>query len=1109
MISTQEPRASETSGGRDEPGRFAAVPRFAALISGLLAAACLVWSFVPALSTALAGPRNHLDEYYLNAPGTSLLWAALMGMLALGLARRKRSARWALMLYLAGWIPVNLVTAVREQDRHAAVALIVHLSLFGLLVMSRAQLRARIRPATLRPALTTLAGGLLLAGAAGCAVVQALPGSLPEGPRRVLWVAGRLGAGLFLDTPDPGEAPPFLTQFLVGLFGVLVVAATVLVLLRTQRAENALTESDGRALRRLLDGPDPAGSIDYLTTRRDRSVVFAPNGRAAVSYRVEHGICLALGDPVGARDSWPQAVTAWQQHARRFGWTVAVIGAGEAGAPVYRRAGLTARPAGAEAVLDPRTFSLAAPELATVRQAVARLRKQGVTVRIRRHRELGTAELAQLAVWAEQWRPAETERGYPLPLGRLGDREDGDCLLAEAVDAQGRVRALLSLVPWGRNGATLEMIRREPATAEEITDLLVTEFVLHAEQLGIHRVSLNFTMFRSVFEAAGRYAGPPAGAGILRAVPGATTALVAGVRTAPLAFSRWWQLDQLHRTNARYQPQWAPRFVLCESPRDLPRIAAAAARAEGLLPGSGTAVSAFAYTGRHRRAPEPPAIGEPGAEVTPETDPAPTHRPEQVRVRTEKLDRLTAANIDPYPLPFPPTHTVAAARRVPRGTTVRVSGRLLRLRDCGGVVFAVIRDWSGEIQLLLDRDRLGTRRCAEFTELIDLGDLLSVSGRLGFSRRGELSLLVADWRMLGKCLHPLPDKWHGLSDPGLRTRRSYLDLITDRNARELLTRRSAVLRSLRDVLHDFGFLEVTTPVLQHTAGGADGRGLRTHLDAANTELYLRSAPELSLKRLCVGGVEKVFELGPGFRNTRVDARYLPEFTLLQAYEAHSDHRRMMTLCRQLVQQAALAANGSMVAMRPTPDGSLETVDISGQWRVRSMYEALAAETGTEVTSRTELSELRKLCEKADIVYQHGWDRGRTAYALYERLVAETTQEPTFYLDLPASVSPLARPHRRDPELAERWKLVAWGIELGTGCSELTDPVEQRRRLATQTRIAAGGGPAAKELDEDFLRALEHAMPPTGGLGLGVDRVIMLLTGRTIRETQPFPLVKPR
>lgn len=1076
------------------------------MVSGIVAGTCLLWSLSPTLSAALGGARHYLDRYYLYAPDTNLLWAGLTGWLALGLAGRKRVAWWALGLYLASWIPGNLLDVVRAHDRHAVAAALTHAAALALLLLSRSEFGARIRRFAPGPAVMSLAAGLLIAAVAGWGVVQLFPGSLPSAAQRARWVIAELTVNLVPGIPVASAAPPFPAQFLVGLFGALACTATALILNRTRRAEYALADADESMLRDLLENSDTAGSIDYLATRRDRELIFTANGRAAIGYRVEYGVCLALGDPLGARDFWPQAVETWQRYARRYGWRVAVIGASETAVPVYQRAGLAAVTAGAEAVLDTRTFSLAAPELTAVRHSVAQLRKQGVTVRIRRHRDIGTSELARLTVCAEDWRHSESERGYPLPLGRLGDQRDGDCLLVEAVDSGERVLGLLSLVPWGRTGATMELLRHAPGSPPETTDLLIAEFALRAEQHGIHQLSLSFTLFRSVFEATDHEV-------VVSHAPLSALRTATGIaRTLPLAFARWWQQDRLHRASMRYQPRWVSRYVLCDNPRDLARIAIAAARAEGLAPGPNRSSTAFTHTGRHRTAPAHPAPGRPGAntgfaEFEPEATPA--HRPEQVRVRAGKLDRLAAANIDPYPLPFPPTHTVAAARRTPRGTTVRVSGRLLRRRDHGGVVFAVVRDWTSDIQLLLDRDRLGRQRLDEFGELVDLGDLVSVSGQLGYSRRGDLSLLVADWRMLGKCLHPLPDKWRGLTDPEVRMRRGYLDLMIDRDARGLLARRSAVLRALRDALHDYGFLEVTTPILQQGSGGAATRSLRTHIDGDNTDLHLRVAPELSLKRLCVGGVEKLFELGPGFRNARADTHHLPESTLLEAYEAHSDHRRMMTLCRQLVQQAALAANDSMIAMRPTADGSLEAVDISGEWRVRSMYGALSEEIGSEITPRTPLPELRELCEKTDIVHQPGWDEGRAAYALYQRLVVEATREPTFYTDVPSSVSPLARPDRRDAALAERWILVASGIELASGSSELTDPVEQRRRLAAQSRIAADGGRVAIELDEEFLCALEHAMPPTGGLGLGVDRVIMLLTGRALRETQPFPLIRPR
>jgi lysyl-tRNA synthetase class 2 len=437
---------------------------------------------------------------------------------------------------------------------------------------------------------------------------------------------------------------------------------------------------------------------------------------------------------------------------------------------------------------------------------------------------------------------------------------------------------------------------------------------------------------------------------------------------------------------------------------------------------------------------------------------------------------------------------------------------VLRIRDFGGVLFAQLRDWSAEMQVLLDNLQLDEGCTADFTHAIDLGDLVEVTGHMGFSKTGTRSLLVRRWRLIGKCLRPLPNKWNGLTDAEARVRARYLDLAVNTESRELITVRSKVLRSLRETLFANGFVEVETPVLQQIHGGASARPFITHINSYDMDLYLRIAPELYLKRLCVGGVERVFELGRAFRNEGVDSSHNPEFTLLEAYQAHADYRTWMDGCRELIQNAAAAAHGEQVVLRPSdePAGKgLRPVDISGVWPVKTVHDAVSEALGEYVDADTDLATLRKLADAANVPYLRRWDAGAVVLELYEHLVESRTEQPTFYIDFPTSVSPLTRPHRRKRGVAERWDLVAWGVELGTAYTELTDPVEQRRRLQEQSLLAAGGDPEAMELDEDFLQAMEYAMPPTGGLGMGVDRVVMLLTGRGIRETLPFPLAKPR
>ena len=478
-----------------------------------------------------------------------------------------------------------------------------------------------------------------------------------------------------------------------------------------------------------------------------------------------------------------------------------------------------------------------------------------------------------------------------------------------------------------------------------------------------------------------------------------------------------------------------------------------------------------------------------------------------------KLARLRKDGVEPYPVGRAPSHTVAQALDAVEGPpadrhrTVTVAGRVLRIRDYGGVLFAQLRDWSGEVQLLLDNSLLESGSTADFA--VDLGDLVEVTGRMGHSRSGTPSLIVCRWRLIGKCLRPLPDKWKGLTDPEARVRTRYLDLDVNTEAREQNTARSRVLQAIRETLVGKGFLEVETPILQQVHGGANARPFHTHINAYDLNLHLRIAPELYLKRLCVGGVERVFELGRAFRNEGVDYSHNPEFTLLEAYQAHADYMVWVDGCRELIQNAAQAANGEQVVMRPRRDGVLEPVDISGRWQVKTVHDAVSEALGEHVDAETDLETLRELSDNAGVGYLSHWDAGAVVLELYERLVEEHTEHPTFYKDFPTSVSPLARPHRSRPGLAERWDLVGWGVELGTAYSELTDPVEQRRRLQEQSLLAAGGVHEAMQLDEDFLQAMEYAMSPTGGLGVGVDRVVMMITGRSIRETLPFPLAKPR
>jgi lysyl-tRNA synthetase, class II len=487
------------------------------------------------------------------------------------------------------------------------------------------------------------------------------------------------------------------------------------------------------------------------------------------------------------------------------------------------------------------------------------------------------------------------------------------------------------------------------------------------------------------------------------------------------------------------------------------------------------------------------------------------HIPEQMKVRLDKRQRLLEAGVDPYPVGFPRTATIAEVRaRYPdlapdthTGDKVGVTGRVMLSRTGGKLCFATIRDGTGDIQVMVSQDRVGPEALEAWKRDIDLGDHIGVEGEVIASRRGELSILADRYAITAKGLRPLPEKHHGLSDVEERVRRRYVDLIVNPGARRNAELRAAVLASFRQGLNARGFLEVETPVLQTVHGGANARPFRTHINAYDLELYLRIALELHLKRLIVGGIEKVYEIGRIFRNEGVDATHNPEFTMLEAYEAYGDYNSIGTLTRELIQGAAEAAFGAQVARR---DG--QEYDLSGEWRSVTVYGAISAALGEEIGPGTGVARLRALCAQAGVPVEPNWGHGQIVLEMYERLVEERTVEPTFYRDFPVEVSPLTRAHRADPRLAERWDLVAFGTELGTGYSELVDPVEERQRLTAQSLLAAGGDPEAMQLDEDFLQALEYGMPPTGGVGVGIDRVLIMLTGESIRETTLFPLVRP-
>ena len=540
-----------------------------------------------------------------------------------------------------------------------------------------------------------------------------------------------------------------------------------------------------------------------------------------------------------------------------------------------------------------------------------------------------------------------------------------------------------------------------------------------------------------------------------------------------------------------------------------------------------------------------PADAEAQPSKQPKTDPGPG---EQFEVRAAKRERLKAEGWEPYPVQLPVTTTIAAVRARHEGLeagveteeVVGVAGRVIFLRNTGKLCFVTLQDGAGAtLQAMISAKNLpgqGHTSLAAFKSDVDLGDHLFVHGHVGASRRGELSVFaetvlvdgadpqdlpelgdeavsVPAWRIASKALRPLPKTWTNEAGEAVtlsednRVRRRELDLLTRPAARDMVRTRAAVVRSIRENFHRRDYLELETPMLQVIHGGASARPFVTHMNAYDMDLYLRIATELYLKRAVVGGVDRVFEINRNFRNEGADSSHSPEFAALEAYEAYSDYNGMADLTRDLIQQAArdafdLAEGEEVVTLA---DGT--EYDLSGEWTKIDLYTSVSEAVGEEITVETPRETLVRIAERLELEVDDYAVAGKVVEDIFEVTVGDTLWAPTFVYDFPEDTSPLTRYHRSRPGLTEKWDLYIRGFELGTAYSELADPVVQRERFVAQSLAAANGDPEAMVVDEDFLVAMEQGFPPCGGMGLGIDRLLMALTGQGIRETITFPLVK--
>ncbi|MBK8464040.1 MAG: lysine--tRNA ligase [Nigerium sp.] len=486
-----------------------------------------------------------------------------------------------------------------------------------------------------------------------------------------------------------------------------------------------------------------------------------------------------------------------------------------------------------------------------------------------------------------------------------------------------------------------------------------------------------------------------------------------------------------------------------------------------------------------------------------------------MQVRLDKRARILAEGGEAYPVEVPRTHSLAAIRDAyahlvagdETGDVVSVSGRIMFQRNTGKLCFATLADQftpdadSARLQVMLSLAEVGQESLDAWKADTDLGDFVSVTGRVISSRRGELSVMATGWALASKALRPLPTLHKELSEES-RVRQRYADMVVRDDARAMVRARAAITRSIRETLHGLGFIEVETPTLQLIHGGAAARPFRTHLNAFDIDMTLRIALELHLKRAMVGGTDKVYEMGRIFRNEGIDSSHSAEFTMLECYQAWTDQWGIADVTRRIILDAADALGSRQI------ETDAGVIDLDGQWRWLPLYDGLSEAVGEAIDTGTPLERLQAIADEREVEYDPAWGADKLAVELFGEIVEPTLLQPTFVCDYPAIAQPLARPHRSKPGLIEAWDLIVGGMERATGFSELIDPVIQRERFTEQSLLAAHGDPEAMHLDEDFLNALEFGAPPMGGMGMGVDRIVMLFTNRGIRETILFPLLKP-
>ena len=842
--------------------------------------------------------------------------------------------------------------------------------------------------------------------------------------------------------------------------------------------ERSLTAEDELHIRKLLVEYGEQDSLGYFATRRDKRAIFASDRKAAITYRIVGGVSLASADPIGSENSWPAAIRDWRREAVANGLIPAVLACSERGARRYEQHGLRVLELGDEAIIDVQGFWETNRQRAPLLKAARRLHAAGFKARARRQKDIPEIELQQIRIRSEQWREAEGQRrGFSMALSRLGEAADERCVLVTALSPEGSVQGVLSLVPWGRHGLSLDFMCTNRSSQSGLCEFMIHELVAASPGLGVLRISLNFVMFRSIFEQAGRL-----GAG----------AFILGYRSLLRLLSRVVQLESLYRFTVKCDPQWQTKFSCIPRVIQVPRITWMSLTAEGYLPywGRISTQHGEAHTDNFICAVQDINKGLSGAKTE-------TALSWIEKLRHDKLNLYRTAGYEPYMSLFSPDSRIASIRKqfcelscdTSSGKSCKLAGRIMAKREMGKVCFLALSDFTGHIQAILDSRRLGRTQFKDMVRQIDTGDLLGVKGEISKSKKGELSVLVFEWVLTAKCLNPLPGKYAGAVGGCNQEQLSLIDLMTCQESRMRIYLKSCVMSALRACLAQQDFLEVEPPpgLLQKRNPQED---IGISRGSAQKSPYLHNGDGLYPKRLCAAGMSRVFKFSRSTCKTQGQASD-EEITILDVFQTYKSYLGTLDMVRQLVQQAAYAVYGREILRQQTSEGIVE-VDIAGQWPITTVHTAVATALNAPITTKTPHDEIIGACNLSGVETPVGASNDQLVMCAFEQQVIPKTEPPTFYIDYPLSCSPFTRQHKNDAGLAERWSLVAFGVEIGTGSSELTDPIEYQRQLHIGSNVADSHYSNFGDLEAELLRVLEYGMPPTSSFKLTIGRLLTIL-----------------